>query len=54
MADLDAADWRGYQETIVIPNDDPDRPFGAYAKQARRRRKTAAASTCPIRAQPAR
>jgi hypothetical protein len=41
MTDLSAADWRGYHETIVIPNEDPDRPFGAYAKQARRRRKAA-------------
>jgi hypothetical protein len=41
ITDLSAADWRGYHETIVIPNDNPDRPFGAYAKQARRRRKAA-------------
>jgi hypothetical protein len=36
---LTAADWRDYLQTIAIPNEDPDRPFGAYAKQARRLRK---------------
>ena len=39
MDGLAEADWHGYHQTIVIPNEDPDRPFGAYAKQARRRRK---------------
>jgi hypothetical protein len=39
MDGLAGTDWRDYRETIVIPNDDPDRLFGAYAKQARRRRK---------------
>jgi hypothetical protein len=42
MDALTEADWRGYHQTIVIPNEDPDRPFGAYAKQSRRRRKSAA------------
>lgn len=37
---LDAADWHDYHRTIVVPNDDPNRPFGNYAKRARRRRKT--------------
>jgi hypothetical protein len=49
MGGLAEADWRGYHETIVVPNDDPDRPFGAYAKQARRRRKTVATGLCPMR-----
>ena len=46
MAD---ADWLGYHRTIVIPNEDPDRPFGAYATRARRRRKSDAAEQCPMR-----
>lgn len=50
MDGMAEADWRGYHQTIVIPNEDPDRPFGAYAKQARRRRKTTGAKTCPVRA----
>jgi hypothetical protein len=49
MAGLTEADWMGYHRTIVIPNEDPDRPFGAYAKQARRRRKGDPASQCPMR-----
>jgi hypothetical protein len=40
MDQLTTADWNGYHQTIVIPNQDPDRPFGSYAKQTRRRRKT--------------
>jgi hypothetical protein len=42
-------DWAGYHRTIVVPNEDPDRPFGAYAKQARRRRKGDTATRCPVR-----
>jgi hypothetical protein len=42
MDDMEPEDWRGYHETIVIPNSDPDRPFGAYATCARRRKKAAA------------
>jgi Family of unknown function (DUF6065) len=58
LTDLDATDWDDYRHSIVIPNEDPDRPFGAYAKAARRRRKsdippgTAAGTTgggCPMR-----
>jgi hypothetical protein len=52
MDGMAEADWRGYHETIVIPNENPDRPFGAYAKQARRRRKTDTAKSCPMRSQP--
>jgi len=40
MDGLTEADWLDYHRTIVIPNEDPDRPFGAYAKKARRRRKS--------------
>lgn len=50
LGGLAADDWDGYHRTIVIPNDDPDRPFGAYAKQARRRRKSGA---CPAAQVPA-
>jgi hypothetical protein len=50
MAGLADADWHGYQKTIVIPNEDPDRPFGAYATKARRRRKADAGNTCPMQA----
>jgi hypothetical protein len=49
MEGLAEAAWRGYHQTIVIPNEDPDRPFGAYAKQARRRRKTGTGDQRPIR-----
>ena len=48
MDGLSTEDWRAYQETIVIPNEDPDRPFGAYAKKARRRGKTDPARLCPM------
>jgi hypothetical protein len=36
--------WAGYHATIAEPNEDPNRPFGAYAVAARRRRKGA----CPV------
>jgi hypothetical protein len=49
MEQLSDGDWRGYHETIVIPNEDPNRPFGAYAKEARRRGKTSGRGTCPVR-----
>ena len=48
MDGMAAADWADYHQTIVVPNEDPDRPFGAYAKQARRRRKSASGQ-CPMR-----
>lgn len=44
MAALSAGDWGGYQSTIATPNEDVDRPFGAYAVSARRRAKAG----CPI------
>jgi Family of unknown function (DUF6065) len=48
MDGLDDADWLGYHRTIVVPNEDPNRPFGAYATKARRRRKTDAGEHCPF------
>jgi hypothetical protein len=51
MNGIGETDWNGYHRTIVIPNEDPDRPFGAYAKQARKRRKAtgAARGKLPVR-----
>ncbi len=40
--DLGEADWQDYQNTIVSPNAEPDRPLGASAVAARRRRR------CPM------
>jgi hypothetical protein len=43
VPDMDALsdeDWDAYKETIVLPGDDPERNFGAYAVAARRRRRT--------------
>ncbi len=51
VADLDgfgAADWADYQRSIAGPSADPDRPFGAYAVAARKRRKG-----CPFAARKA-
>ncbi|MGE0223321.1 MAG: DUF6065 family protein [Acetobacteraceae bacterium] len=49
---MDEADWDDYRSTIVVPNLDPDRPFGAYATAARKRnhRAEAAMATgrCPM------
>jgi len=36
--------WSGYEQTIVKPNLDPQRPVAAYATSVRRRRK----SECPV------
>ncbi len=47
IADMDGMtdeDWEEYRTTIAVPNEDPDRPFGAYAVRARKRRKGA----CPF------
>jgi hypothetical protein len=49
MDGMAEADWRGYHGTIVVPNEDPNRPFGAYATKARRRRKSDAVRQCPMR-----
>lgn len=51
LTGLAPADWADYHQTIVVPNEDPDRPFGAYAKKARRRRKgEAPGGRCPMSA----
>lgn len=42
ITDLGEADWLDYRNTIVRPNAEPDRPLGAYAVEARRRRR------CPV------
>lgn len=44
MAHMPDDAWAAYRETIVIPTEDPERPFGAYAVAARKRRK----ATCPF------
>jgi hypothetical protein len=49
MPDLDSMtedDWGAYHATIAAPSEDKDRPFGAYAVSARRRRQ----GTCPFNA----
>ncbi|MEA2790279.1 MAG: hypothetical protein QOG73_2685 [Acetobacteraceae bacterium] len=43
MAAMNDDDWGAYHKTIVTPNEDQDRPFGAYAIAARRRRH----ASCP-------
>jgi hypothetical protein len=47
LAEFSDADWQDYNRTVVIPSADPDRPHGAYAVAARRRRR----SGCPFQAQ---
>ena len=44
MAGLSEHDWANYQDTIAMPNDDPDRSFGGYATAARKRSRAAARS----------
>jgi hypothetical protein len=44
MAGMSDEDWSAYQTTIVKPTENPDRPFGAYAVAARKRRQ----SECPF------
>jgi hypothetical protein len=42
VADLDGfgpADWADYQTSVAGPSANPDRPFGAYAAAARKRRR---------------
>jgi hypothetical protein len=43
MAAMNDDDWGDYHRTIVSPSQDQDRPFGAYAVAARRRRQ----GSCP-------
>ncbi|OIQ66384.1 hypothetical protein GALL_520450 [mine drainage metagenome] len=35
---LSPADWQAYETTIVEPNTRPNRPFGAYATDTRKKR----------------
>jgi Family of unknown function (DUF6065) len=49
MAGMTEDDWSAYGHSIVAPNDHQDRPFGAYAIAARKRRQGA----CPFGAVPA-
>jgi len=44
MSGMSDEDWSEYQATIVTPTENPDRPFGAYAVAARKRRQ----SECPF------
>lgn len=44
MVGMSNDDWSAYHDTIVKPNQNPDRPFGAYAVAARKRRQ----GTCPF------
>jgi hypothetical protein len=44
MAGMTEDDWKAYETTIAVPSSDPDRPFGAYAVAARKRRQGA----CPF------
>jgi hypothetical protein len=46
LASIKAADWEAYRTSVVVPNEDPDRPFGAYAVAARKRRR----GSCPYAA----
>ncbi len=51
MGAMNEADWEDYRRTIVLPNQDPDRPFGAYATAARKKNHAAAAAgKCPVMA----
>jgi hypothetical protein len=49
LSGMAAEDWRDYERTIVIPNEDKDRQFGAYASKARRRKKGDGVDGCPLR-----
>jgi hypothetical protein len=44
MAGLSDEDWSAYRATIVTPTENSDRPFGAYAVAARKRRQ----GECPF------
>lgn len=44
LAELPASAWARYEENIVRPNLEPVRPVGAYAAEARRRKR----SGCPL------
>lgn len=40
ICELQDDDWTDYRSTIVVPNKDPDRAFGAYGIAARKRQQT--------------
>ncbi len=44
MGEMTGDDWAAYEASIAIPTQDPDRPFGAYAVAARKRRQ----GVCPF------
>ncbi len=44
LNDLNAADWEDYHASIAEPSSRPERPFGGYATEGRRLRK----SGCPV------
>jgi hypothetical protein len=46
LQNFSQSDWDDYNNNVVLPSADPDRPHGAYAVAARRRRK----SGCPFQA----
>ncbi len=46
ISGLKPGDWDAYQATIADPNDNRDRPFGAYAVASRKR----LGRTCPVSA----
>jgi Family of unknown function (DUF6065) len=55
LAALAPEDWQAYERAIVAPNRDPDHQPGAYAAEARRRRRAspdapAIPAGCPMRA----
>jgi hypothetical protein len=39
MASMRQEDWAAYHSSIVVPNDDPERGFGAYSVAVRKRRR---------------
>jgi len=41
---LQDADWADYRSNIVVPNENPDRAFGAYAVAARKQQRTCPAA----------
>jgi hypothetical protein len=40
LAELTEADWGDFIRTVVVPNQNQDRPFGAYAVKVRKQRKS--------------
>jgi hypothetical protein len=46
MLGMNDDDWGAYHSTIATPTADPERPFGAYAVAARKRRQ----GVCPFAA----